>query len=150
MYTTQLQSGHGMCVACVCVCVCVCVLVWVCVCVYVCMSVCVRVCVCVCVCVCVMERFSSLADWCMYTYTFADVQMYKCTYIDSLGMVYTHPSSKYLASCFLVSASSAAASSDRLAAVRIEGIRIGHSDVKGSMFPSLLIDDKYIRWLGMT
>ena len=45
--------------------------------------------------------------------------------------------------CFLASASSAAACSDRLAAVRIEGIKGDHRDVKGSMFPSLPIEDKY-------
>ena len=55
------------------------------------------------------------------------LQMYRCTYKDSLGMLYTpQPSSKHLGTlilCFLVSASSAAAPSDRLADVRIEGIK---------------------------
>ena len=43
---------------------------------------------------------------------------------------------------FMLSAS-AAAPSDRFAAVRIEAIK---GEVKGSMFPSLSIEDKYIRW----
>ena len=56
------------------------------------------------------------------------LQMYKCTYKDSLGMLRT-PSPGQLQTlgslilCFLVSASFAAAPSDRLAAVRIEGIK---------------------------
>ena len=73
MYTTQLQSGHGMCVACVCVCVSVCVCV--CVCVYVCMSVC--VCVCVCVYVCVLWR--GFQAWLIGACIHIHLQMYKCT-----------------------------------------------------------------------
>ena len=66
MYTTQLQSSRDMCCVCVCVCVFVC-----------------GVCVCVCVRVCVMERLLPqfqawlIGAWCsVYTYTFANVQMY--------------------------------------------------------------------------
>ena len=96
MYTTQLQSGHSMCVACVCVCTCVHVCAYVCyvcvnvcvyVCVYVCMCVCVCACVCTCVCMCVRVCYgevaasiSSLANWCMeYTYTFVNV--HKCIWV---------------------------------------------------------------------
>ena len=61
MYTTQIQSSRGTCICVVRVCVCV----W------------------VCVCVCVMERLLPqfqawlIGAWCsVYTYTFANVQMY--------------------------------------------------------------------------
>ena len=62
----------------------------------------------------------------LYMNIFANVQMYvQLVYKDSFAYaVYTHPSSKHLESlilCFLVF--SAAAPSDRLAAVRIEGIK---------------------------
>ena len=60
-------------------------------------------------------------------YIHIHLQMYKCTYKDSLGMLYTpQPNSKHFGSlivCFLVSASFATAPSDRFAAVRIEGIK---------------------------
>ena len=67
MYSTQLQSGRGMCAACVCVCVCMCVYM------------------CVCMCVCVLWKSCCLnfklawliSAWCsVYTYTFANVHMY--------------------------------------------------------------------------
>ena len=67
--------------------------------------------------------------------------MHYCTYEDSLGMLHTpSPAPNHLGSlilCFLVSASSAAGPSNRLAADRI-----GHHNVKGSIFHSLSIEDK--------
>ena len=57
-------------------------------------------------------------------YIHIHLQMYKCTHKDSLGMLYTPSQApNTLGNCFLVSASSAADSSDRLAAVWIEGIK---------------------------
>ena len=102
------------------------------------------VCVCVCVCVCVMERLhaasiSSMADWCMVLCMY----ICKCTNecIEIVWVCFIHPAQlKTLrAMDFMLSGLSllyTAAPSDRLAAVRIEGIkRSGHLDVKGSMFP---------------
>ena len=67
----------------------------------------------------------------------------------SLYHKHTQPSSEHLGSfalCFLASASTTAAPSDKLAAVRIEGIK-GEVTVmsRAACFP---IEDKYIRWPG--
>ena len=94
LYTTLLQSGCGMCVACV----------------------------------CVMESLlPQFQAWLSALYIHIHLQMYKYTYKDSLGSC-IHPAQlqtliKSLILCFLVSASSAAAPSDRLAAVKIERIK---------------------------
>ena len=79
-----------------CVCVCVCVRACVCVCVCVVCVCVVCMCVCVCVCVCygeVAASISSLADWCMVLcrprYIYQHLQMYKCAYKGSVGMLYT-------------------------------------------------------------
>ena len=89
---------------------------------------CVYVCVSVCVCYGqVAGSISSLANWCMvlciYTY------IHKCTnvHINIVWVRCMHPTQLQtlwvIDLCFLVSASSAAAPSDRLTAVRIEGIK---------------------------
>ena len=85
------------------------------------------VCVCACVYVCygeVLPQFQAwlIGTWCsVYTYTFAKV------HIKIVWVCCIHPAQLkslwLLILCFLVSASSVAAPSDRLAAVRIEGIK---------------------------
>ena len=115
-------------------------------------------CECVCECVCygeVAASISSLANWCMVLCIY--IYICKCAYVHTVFgyAVSTHPSSKHLGSLifyFLVSASSAAAPSDRLAAVRIEGIK-GEVTVmsKAACFPlsQLRTSTLYIRWPGM-
>ena len=83
-----------------------------------------------CVCVCygeVAASISSLANWCMVLCIY--IFICKCTnvHIKIVWVCCIHPAKlqqlRSLILCFLVSASSAAAPSDRLAAVRIEGIK---------------------------
>ena len=84
--------------------------------------------VCACVCVCVMERLLPqfqawlIGAWCsVYTYSFAKVHI-KIVWVCCIHPARLKPLG-LLILCFLVSASSAAAPSNRLAAVRIEGIK---------------------------
>ena len=94
------------------------------------MCVCVCVCVfvfgCVCVCVCygeVAASISSLANWCMVLCIY--IYICKCTNV--VWGCRIHPAQlqalRVIDLCFLVSAFSAAVPSDRLAAVRIEGMK---------------------------
>ena len=116
----------AVCVACVHVCVCLCVCA--CVCVHVCVCMCVCACVCVHVCVlwrdcCLNFKAWLIGAWCT-VYTFANVQNVQTKIV---WVCYIHPSQlqtlRVIDFMLLVSASSAADPSDRLAAVRIEGIK---------------------------
>ena len=77
------------------------------------------------VCVCygeVAASISSLANWCMLFCIY--MYICKCTNVRiKIVWVWPIPSSKHLESCFLVSASSAAAPSDRLLLLGLKGLR---------------------------
>ena len=123
-----------------------------------CMCVAYVLCVCMCACVCVMEsllpQFQAwlIGAWCsVYTYTFANVQMYKCTY-KVVWVCYIHPSQLQTLRVidFMFSDLRPLLLQPRRAAVRMEGIK-GEVTVmsKAACFPLSQTEDKCIRWPGM-
>ena len=81
-------------------------------------------CMCVCVCVCYREvaaSISSLANWFLYMHI--HLQMYKCTYIAMLYTPSPAPTLRVIDLMLSDLSSSAAAPSDRLAAVGLKELR---------------------------